>query len=181
MRSPLMTTVLLIPAVALLACGARSTATEETPANRVEAPGLGIAIADLPGGLTVEKNEGSELVLVPEGKAGRIVIRAGTPAEGTNLVQAVKDHQASIEARPGAHYLGVRELVTPLGSAYWSRGRYEEGGTLVEETRILVLHPSGDRLLTLTYVYPAGEDSSARIQELLGVVAELEGSGGQAA
>ncbi len=179
MRSSFLTTVLLVPSMALLACGVRSEEPGEAPANRMEAPGIGIAIADLPAGLTVQSTSGEELVLTPVGQAGRIVIQAAPAGEGTNLVQAVKDHQASIEARPGAQYLGVRELVTPLGSAYWSRGRYEEGGALVEETRIVTLHPSGDRLLRLTYVYPAGDDSGARIQQLLGVVAEVEGLGGQ--
>lgn len=179
MRSSFLTTVLLIPSVALLACGAGSSVPDETPANRVEAPGVGIAIADLPAGLTVQNTEGRELVLTPEGQSGRIVIQAAPAEEGTNLVRAVKDHQAAIEGKPGAQYLGVRELVTPLGSAYWSRGRYEQDGTVVEETRIVTLHPAGDRLLWLTYVYPAGDDSSARIQQLLGVVAEVEGLPGQ--
>lgn len=180
MRSPFLTTALLASTLALPACGAHSGTPEPPPATRVEAPGIGIAIADLPKGLTVQKNDSEGLVLAPEGASGSMVIRAGRREEGTNLVQAVKDHQASIEARPGAKYLGVRELVTPLGSAYWSRGRYDHDGGRVEETRIVTLHPSGDRLLTLTYVYPAGGDSSARIQQLLAVVAEIEGTTGGA-
>lgn len=167
---------ILVVSTALLACGAGGGPQAETPPNRVEAPDLGLAIANLPDGLEVTTNEGGTLMLVPKGKAGTIVVQAGPTEVGPNLVAAVKEHQASIEARPGARYLGVRELVTPLGSAYWSRGRYEQGGSTVEETRIVTLHPDGHRLLYLTSTYPAGDDSSARIQELLALVTEIEGT-----
>jgi hypothetical protein len=167
---------ILAVSTALLACGAGGGSKAETPSNRVEAPGLGLAIANLPDGLEVTTNEGGTLMLVPKGKAGTIVVQAGPAEVGPNLVAAVKEHQASIEARPGAEYLGVRELVTPLGSAYWSRGRYEQGGSTVEETRIVTLHPDGHRLLYLTSTYPAGDDSSARIQELLALLTEIEGT-----
>ncbi len=167
---------ILAISTAFLACGAGRGPQTETSSKRIEVPDLGLAIAHVPDGLEVTNNQGGTLMLVPKDKAGTIVVQAGPTEVGPNLVAAVKQHQASIEARPGAKYLGVRELVTPLGSAYWSRGRYEQGGSTVEETRIVTLHPDGHRLLFLTSTYPAGDDSSARIQELLALLTEIEGA-----
>ena len=158
---------------AVSACGAGEKKAAEPEPVRIESPSLGIVLVDPPAEFEVASNGEGRLVLrAPDG--GTVTLERGTEAEDSNLVQAVKDHQAAIEGREGGEYLGVRELVTPLGSAFWSRGRYPgEHGTL-EETRIVTLHPSGQGILTLTYVYPAGEDSSARIQSLLGLVVAVE-------
>ena len=170
---PTLALIVLFAAAAAIACGAREAPAEKPPA-RIECPSLGIVLVDPPSDLKLVRNDGGVVVLEPTDKEGTITIARGTAEEDSNLVQAVKDHQAAIEAREGSEYLGVRELVTPLGSAYWSRGRYPEGGKTVEETRIVTLHPSGNGVLTLTSVYPAADDSSARIQTLLGIVVGIE-------
>jgi len=172
-RRPILVLSILLAAGAATACGAREAPAEKPPA-RIECPSLGIVLVDPPAGLRLVRNDGETVVLEETGKEGTITLARGTEAEDSNLVQAVKDHQAAIEAREGAEYLGVRELVTPLGSAYWSRGRYPVDGKTVEETRIVTLHPSGTGILTLTSVYPAGDDSSQRIQTLLGIVVGIE-------
>jgi hypothetical protein len=80
---------------------------------------------------------------------------------------------------PGADYKGGQELVTPLGSAFYSRGRYLAGAELVEDTVLVSKHPSSNRLLVISYRYPAGADSSVRVQQLLEIVTVLQvpGSG----
>jgi len=40
---------------------------------------------------------------------------------------------------------------------------------------IFALHPDGDRITTVTYQYPAGDDSSDRVQQLFEVLAVVEG------
>ena len=37
-----------------------------------------------------------------------------------------------------------------------------------------MVHPTQSRLLTITYRYPAGDDSAARVEQLIGVLAEIE-------
>ena len=45
---------------------------------------------------------------------------------------------------------------------------------MVEETVIVTLHPSANRLLTISYRYPAGEDSAQRVEQLIDVLSYLE-------
>ena len=153
----------------------------EVPAQRVESPALGVAIANLPPVFQVVVNEEDRLELAPTDATlgGRLLVVAGEPPEigGVNLVAAVQAHKEDILARPDGEYQGQRELAgLPLGKSFYSRGRYSaEGGGTEEETVVYFLHPWGDRPLLLIYRYPAGEDTPSRLQDQLFEVAlELE-------
>ncbi len=167
----------------VLAVGCSTEPVPEPPppvAKRVEATAVGIAIANL-AGFDVAEN-GEVMILTPtDGAAGRVTIVAGDEGQ-VNLVQAVNDHQAEIQGRADGAYRGQREMVGPLGTAYYSRGTYtgagedgETAGAAMEETTILTLHPNGDRILRLEYRYPVGDDSTARLEALMqNVLGELE-------
>lgn len=172
-----------LPLLILLAACGGSEPGAGSPADapqRVESPALGLAVAALPGSLAVAVNQGQELLLEPaDERPGSLRFElAPPPRGGVNLVQAVNDHKAAIEERPDGDYRGQVELMSPLGTAYASRGRYTgEGGETVEELVIFTLHPTGDRLLSLIYTYPATGDTEERRDELIGVLAEIEGTG----
>lgn len=152
-------------------------ADDEAAKNRVGNAEIGVAIADLDPFFEVRSNQGAEIVLVPaaeteEGEPieGELTIRASEPKTqgGVNLVAAVENHELALESRPNGEFSGQRELGGPLGTAFYSRGRFDaEDGTRMEETVIFTLHPAGDRRLELAYVYPAGDDSQARVQDQL--------------
>lgn len=148
------------------------------PAVRAENPVLGIALASVGDGFELETNEGETLELVRnEGlPAGRAWFEIGPKEEhGINLVEIVKAQRQSYESLPNGSFSGNRELVMPDGRpAYYSRGRFEDGGRLVEEFRISSLHPSWDRLLQVFYRYPAAEDSADRLNDLLLLIGEIE-------
>jgi hypothetical protein len=166
-------------AFALVASCNRAPAPAPEPEARapqpVESPELGLRLADLPEGLAVASNRGTELVLAPADPAvaGRIVFEVMPPEAGQNIPAAVAAHQADIEAREGGDYQGSQELISPLGTTFYSRGRYLADGVELEETVIFALHPGGGRMMTVTSSYPAGTDSSVRVQQLLDVVAEV--------
>jgi len=156
-------------------CGEKKV--EKAPARpAVPVPGLGITLASLPEGFKVQSGGNDMVVLAPENGelGGTVEIAAAPPEAGLNLQEAVKHHRKEIEERPEGHYLGAQELSGPTGTAYWSRGRYEADGKQVEETRIVTLDPSQQRILELTYIYPAGKDSKERVTALLDVLAEVE-------
>jgi hypothetical protein len=140
-------------------------------------PALGIRLASVPAEFEVTANQGLQIELAPADPSveGRVWFEVGPVEEGLNLVAVVKGHQRRIEELPGADYKGGQELVTPLGTAFYSRGRYLAGMTETEETVVFVRHPAEIRLLTVTYRYPAGVDSSVRVQQLLDLVGEVEG------
>lgn len=124
----------------------------------------------------VETNQGAMLVLRssnPE-RQGTIEFLVGPEEEGVNLVAAIAAHQQSIEALPNGSYSGGQELAGPMGTAFYSRGRFSESATTIEETRLLSIHPRSSRLVEMVYSYPAGEDSSERVSELIGIFAEVE-------
>ena len=173
----------LLPTLALVGCqpGEETAEPAAVELERVENTTLGVAIANLPPVFQVAVNEGDRLELVPSDAelGGRLSVVAGEVPEvgGVNLVAAVRDHQADIESRPDGNYQGQRELQgLPLGTSFYSRGRYTtDAGTTEEETVVYFLHPSGDRPLMLIYRYPAGDDSPVRLQDQLFEVAlELE-------
>lgn len=172
---PALTLVLTLAA----GCSRAPEATSEDAPERVENAELGIAIADLPENFRVVGVASSKIELELIDGEGRMEIAAGEPETAINLVAAVDEHRNSILARPGGDYKGGRELkVMQLpGAAFYSRGRFEdENGRLTEETVVFLIHPWQDRQLRVTYTYPAGDDSAARLEEqLFPVVEELEG------
>jgi hypothetical protein len=111
---------------------------------------------------------------------GQVVFEVGDEEPLIDLVGAVQRHQRRVEGMPGADYKGGQELVTPLGSAFYSRGRYLTGADLVEETELVTKHPSSNRILAISYRYPAAGDSSVRVQQLLEIVSVVQSLGGSA-
>lgn len=171
-------------ALAFGAAGCRPAEPEPEVApagERVENAAAGVAIAVLPPVLRLVAIDGERIVLGlsdPEA-VGEIVVTPGEPqVGGINLVAAVESHKQEILERPGGDYKGQRELGSQLGTAFYSRGRYlvsEDSGALEEETVVFLVHPWNDRTLQLIYRYPAGEDSSERIQDhLFALLAEIE-------
>lgn len=160
-------------AMSVVAC-AGPQATPPDPG--IENLDLGIRLAAVPDGLVVTENQGTSLQLRPadENVGGVLWIAVGPEQVGVNLVEEVKAHQERIEGLPEGDYQGAQELQGPLGTAFYSRGRFVEGGALVEETVILTLHPAGDRLLSISYRYPAGDDSARRVEQLIDVLSYVE-------
>lgn len=158
------------------ACAERAEETPAAAVRRVESPALGIAIADLPADFEVADDAGETLRLdATHPTGGSVEVTVGEPENGLNLQAEVVRRGDAFRAMPGGEYNGSRELGTPFGPAYYSRGSYDTAdGGREEQTWIYALHPSGEsRLLTLAYSYPAGEGQS-RVNELLGLLGEIE-------
>jgi hypothetical protein len=146
------------------------------PDTSVENVDLGIRLAAVPEGLETTVNEGRSLELRPtgEGVDGLIWFVVSPDLHAVNLVAAVADHQAEIEGLPDGDYKGSQELQGDFGTAFYSRGRFTEDGATVEETAVFLIHPTANRRLEIHYRYPAGDDSAARVEQLIAVLAELE-------
>lgn len=168
--------LILAASLAVAACSPQGPPAPTEPAG-LDCPQLGIRLSSVPSAFTVVGNQGDELVLAPaeEGASGHLTVRTETPdVGGVNLVAAVQAHQQQIESLPEGTYLGQQELVTPVGTAFWSRGSYTAGSVTTEETAVLAVHPDGQRMLILTYTYPRAADSTARVENLLEVLGEVE-------
>ena len=168
--------VFIALAATLMHC-AKAPNAEVAEPERVVNSDLGIAIAALPEVFSVVKSAGPTLELMAAGQAGSgtLIIAAG-PEEnfGINLIEAVKERKAIFESAPGGEYFGNRELGTPTGTAFTARGAYTGESGQVEETWVYTIHPSANRLLTITYTYPTGE-SEERVNQLLLLLGEIEG------
>ena len=172
-----MKTLFSIAAAAMLVVLALSCGpTAPPPDPGIENADLGIRLTAVPESLAVVQNQGPSLELKPAGEtaSGRLWFSVGPEVDGVNLVAAIKDHQHQIEAHPDADYKGAQELTGPFGSAFYSRGRFLEGADTEEETAVFLIHPSGTRLLTISYRYPAADDSAARVEQLIDVLGYLE-------
>jgi len=165
-----------VPLLILVACCAACSPRQAPPESGISNLDLAISLAALPDDLVVAVNQGSSFELRPEDETvgGIIWFGAGPEVEGVNLVVAVQEHQARIEGLPSGDYKGAQELQGPLGTAFYSRGRYLEGDTETEETILVTIHPAGNRMLTITYRYPAGNDSAARVEQLIETLALIE-------
>ncbi len=181
----------LVSLAAWCGCGSPPKQAEKDAGQgpRVENRALGIALAHVPAGFTVARNEDGDLVLersAPDDH-GRLSILVGPPqTAGVNLVDQVWKEKARIEGLPGGKFLGQNELGgAALGTVYTTRGRYtDEQGQAIEDYRALAVHPGANRLLTLDYRYPApapGTSPQNRLDQLMLVVEQIEGLGGGAA
>lgn len=169
-------TVLSVVILGLSFACSKPSAPERSEATRVENAALEIALAALPGPFEVAVNEGAQLELSAIGTEGPGTVIFSVEAEtagGINLVAEAEGTQAWFEAQPGGRYFGNLELVTHLGPAFTARGSYREGATEIEELKVFLLHPSPNRLLTVTYRYPPGEGKE-RMQELAELLGEIE-------
>lgn len=158
-----------------IACS-KPSAPEPSETPRVENAALEIALAAVPEPFEVAVNQGAALELSAVGTEGPGTVIFGVEEEtagGINLVAAAEGTQVWFEAQPGGRYFGNLELVTHLGPAFTARGSYREGATEVEELRVFMLHPTPNRLLTVTYRYPPGEGKE-RMQELAELLGEIE-------
>lgn len=163
-------------ALSLTLIAACSAPEPEAPVSiRVENTVLGLAIGALSEPFVVAENSGSTLRLETTHETdGTVTVTVGEPEYGLNLVAKVKERGDAFKSAPGGEYNGSRELGTPNGPAFTSRGQYDGDNGRVEETWVFALHPAGDsRLLTLVYSYPPGEGQT-RVVELLAVVGEIE-------
>jgi len=171
-RAQLLLMLLVVTAIAP-AC---APVDRKSDVFRVSNAELGIALASLPAPFEVLRNEGRALELAPTGNAAAGTLRVECAARegGVNLVAEVQAHRQRIEAMTAGEYRGGQELVCPLGSAFWSRGRYSDGQATWEEACVFALHPDQVTLLSLCYVYPASNDSGSRVEQLLAVLGEVE-------
>jgi len=174
---------LAIVSIALLAAACDPEQPAAPVVESVSNETLDIRLDPLPPDFVVAVNDGASLELAPavEKVGGRVVFEVGDEEPLIDLVAAVNRHRFQVEAKPGAEYKGGQELVTPHGSAFYSRGRFLDGTTLVEETVVVLKHPSASRLLVISYRYPAAGDSSVRVQQLLDLVSVLQVPGSGAA
>jgi hypothetical protein len=167
--------------VAIVGCdrGATDSPHADTPppGERLVNETLDLALARVPASLAVREN-GAAIRLAPAaaGTSGELRIEVGAPSDfGIDVVQIANDQQAAFGQSPGGEFFGAQKLVTPLGEATYARGRLDaDDGSRVEETRAYAIHPTANRLITVTYRYPAAEDSRERVGQLLEVLGEIE-------
>ena len=185
--SHLLSSALLV--IATLTLAACSTSAEDTPAaspDPVVNETMNVSFASLPAGFAVAENAADALRLEPsdpEQGAGPTAmwVEVGERSDfGIPLVDIVNSQKEQYEALDGGTFAGNRELGTHVGKAYYSRGGYSFEGATVEETRIFLVHPTENRLVTFHYRYPSGDDSGERIQELFAWLGELAAATPQA-
>jgi len=171
-RIPLVLSTLLTGA---LLAGCQASTVNEPADARVENPTLRLAINRLPEPFVVAENSGADLRFTTTHETGgEVVVEVGEPEYGLNLNAVAKHKGEELQALPGGEYNGSRELGTPFGPAYYSRGSFDTASGRLEQTWIFALHPSGDSsLLTLIYSYPPGEEQ-VRVPELLPLIGEIE-------
>lgn len=165
----------LFAALALITCSG-NPAQSTGPIVNSE---LGIQLAAVPAPFKVVENKGTSLQLAVDGDPtkGRVDFFVGPPQpSGVNLVAEINSKKPEIEAQPGGKFLGTVELGTPIGSAFTARGQYDGPTGRMEETWVLALHPSGDRLLSMVYRYPANKDSGKRVEQMMDLVGEVAGT-----
>lgn len=166
----LLSTALL---VTLGACRRQHAAANEPIVNHA----LDLTLDSLPAAFKVKTNEGDQLVLegTDPSLPGTVTFSVSKPGlGGVNLVAAVKDRRAAFKAAKDGEYLGNQELMTPLGSAFTARGRYTDAqGQKIEEIWVYLLHPKGDRLLSIDYHYPVGDYAHKRAEQILDLLGDI--------
>lgn len=178
--------LVLMVLAASTACRQAEPPVAQNAPQRVDNPGVGISLADVPDGFRLVSNEGDRIVLErasqpgsqTQADSGRVEITATEPKKsGANLVAAVNDQKTEIEGRPEGKFEGQVELASHLGTAYLTRGRWTENGKEMEEMRLFSLHPEGTRMLVITYTYAVSGDTRDRANQAMDILSEVEAPG----
>lgn len=168
---------LLLLYICLIGCGGAEETADAPRGPVVELPAINLAFDALPAGFVVGSSSADTVELVPSDPEanGRMWVEAGEISDfGIDLVQVVTDQTEAYAQFDNSEYFGGRKLViAAAGEAYYVRGRYDENGERREELRLFLVHPSENRLVSLHYAYPAGDDSADRVQELFALAGEL--------
>ncbi len=162
--------------LALALAGLVACSEPPAPPQTVANASLGIELAAVPDGFTVAENAAGALVLAHSGEGELSITSTDSDPYGVNLVAAVQARQAATE-EAGGEFKGSRQLKTPWGPAYTARSRFEGPDGATEEMAVFALNPSDThRMLTVTYTYPAGDsdETTARIKQLLEVLAQVD-------
>ena len=167
----------------LIGC-AQAPPEPETGPEPIVNEQLNLSFPKVPQHFEVDINSGSQLELrVKDGieiadgvaKTGRMWVTVDERSDfGIDLVGIMQGQKDEFLALEGGSFSGSQQLGTPSGLAYYSRGQFDVDGARQEETRVHMVHPTENRLVTFYYRYPPGEDSGERVQELLVWVGELE-------
>ncbi len=168
-------------------------APEETGPTPIALEVWGLGLADLPDGCARVAQSPHALELAcellettetPAGPVGSIHLELGEPTEGqirlanVSALDALREeHRALVEALPGGEFLGVggQLIYGPFGPARYARGRYRtEDGATLQRIRLFMVHPLENRLVSLVYDHPPGDDADtkARINNHLLVLLE---------
>jgi hypothetical protein len=91
-----------------------------------------------------------------------------------NIVEAAERTKATFESLPQGQFFGNQELMTPMGSFYTARGSYEQADARIEELLAFALHPNSNRLIRISFLYPAGE-AAERGPQFAALLGEIEG------
>lgn len=165
----------LIVLAVLTACPTETPDESREPIQNAE---LGLLFTSLPSGFEVDVNEGSTLRLRGVGEQGRGTITVEVGPEqphGINVVEIAQRRAEEYEAMEDGESHGSVRLSGPLGTVITARGRFTREGERLEESRLIAVHPLRNAALALSYVYPVGNDSRERMDQLISLLGRLEG------
>lgn len=163
--------------LALGACGSEPIAPPVPTDTSLVAPSALVRLATTPEVFEVTANDAEQLEFSAPSLPGpsRVTISLGdTEATGINIFERVEQQLASFTELPSGSSFGQTQLVAPIGLIFMLRGRFEEDDREIEELRAILVHPVGNRLLTISYQYPAENDTAERGQQLMELLGEIE-------
>ena len=163
--------------LALGACGSEPIAPPVSTDTSLVAPSARVRLATTPEIFEVAANDAERLEFTAPSLPGpsRVTITLGEiETAGINIFERVEQQLASFNELPSGSSFGQTQLVAPIGLIFMLRGRFEEDDREVEELRAILVHPVGNRLLTISYRYPAGNDTAERGQQLMELLGEIE-------
>lgn len=169
-------TASLLIASTLGACASETEAPAAPADTSFDAPSALVHVAATPEVFAVETNDAESLRLSAPGLPGpsEVNVTLGeVVAGGINIFEAVEEQMATFTEMPEGASFGQTQLVADIGLTFMLRGRYLVEGNQAEELRMILVHPAGNRLLTISYVYPLGEDTAERGQQLMELLGEM--------
>lgn len=182
------TAITLALVVAMTACGGDDQAPQPIAMDAPEiAPPAepqvhepsgpsGYHVARVPGGWTQSSRSGDRIMLTAARSDDSWVVAAVEPdVLGSELERGVAQHLLDVERSEGGEHLGTGTVDTDnLGTAVWSLARFDEDEEVRDELVLFVSHPSEYAAISLRYLYPASDDASSRLIELVEIANGIE-------
>jgi hypothetical protein len=150
---------------------AESASEEQAPVRRVHEPSgpAGYHFEELPPGWSIASRSGDRFQLAKLGTSDSWVTVSVEPQiPGDELERGLQEQEENARRSEGGEHRESGAIDTEeLGTIVWSVNRFDEDEEVTDDLVVFMPHPSEYAAISLRYIYPASEDTSTRLVELV--------------
>ena len=156
---------------------AAPAAEEQAPVRRVHEPSgpAGYHFEELPPGWSITSRSGDRFQLAKLGASESWVVVSVEPQiPGDELERGIQQQEENARRSEGGEHRESGAIDTEeLGTIVWSVNRFDEDEEVTDDLVVFMPHPSEYAAISLRYIYPASDDTSTRLVDLVALAKSI--------